>query len=443
MPAVRRTAAAPGVPDGRSGERPADDRLVDRFGRVATDLRVTLTDRCNLRCTYCMPAEGLDWLPDERAAHRRRARPARSASRVEQPRRRRDPVHRRRAAAAPRPGRDRRGRDELRSPRPRIVAHHQRPRPRPARRALADAGLDRINVSLDTLDRERFAQLTHRDRLPDVLAGLRAAADAGLTPVKINTVLLRGVNDDEAVPLLGSPSSTATSCGSSSRCRSTPSMRGSARDDHRRRRSSSALSAGSTLTPGPGRARGGAGGDAGWSDGGRGDRPGRRDRVGDPAVLRRLRPHPAHRRRPGAQLPVRPRGDRPARPAARRRRTTRSPTRWRDGDVGASAPVTASTTRLPAAGSSDVRDRRLSDAWSPCATSPGLARPPASTEERSRCPRRDRRRRSPAYRRRHGDRARAGAHRELVPRRRGPRRPRPPRRRSPALVDVLPPFAGG
>jgi GTP 3',8-cyclase len=68
-------------------------------------------------------------------------------------------------------------------------------------RALADAGLRRVNVSIDTLDRERFARITHRDRLPDVLAGLRAAADAGLTPVKLNTVLLRGVNNDEAVPL--------------------------------------------------------------------------------------------------------------------------------------------------------------------------------------------------------------------------------------------------
>ena len=59
-----------------------------------------------------------------------------------------------------------------------------------------------MNVSIDSLDRARFARITHRDRLPDVLAGIRAAADAGLTPVKLNTVLLRGVNDDEAVPLL-------------------------------------------------------------------------------------------------------------------------------------------------------------------------------------------------------------------------------------------------
>ncbi len=68
--------------------------------------------------------------------------------------------------------------------------------------ALADAGLDRLNVSLDTLDRDRFKQLTHRDRLPDVLAGLKAAKEAGLTPVKVNTVLLKGINEDDAVPLL-------------------------------------------------------------------------------------------------------------------------------------------------------------------------------------------------------------------------------------------------
>jgi cyclic pyranopterin phosphate synthase len=67
---------------------------------------------------------------------------------------------------------------------------------------LARAGLDRVNVSLDSLDPQRFARITHRDRLHDVLAGLRAAVTAGLAPVKINTVLLRGINDDEAVPLL-------------------------------------------------------------------------------------------------------------------------------------------------------------------------------------------------------------------------------------------------
>jgi GTP 3',8-cyclase len=203
MPAVRRAAAAPGVPDGRSGERPADDRLVDRFGRVATDLRVSLTDRCNLRCTYCMPAEGLDWLPDERILTD-------------------DELVRLITIAVQRLGveeiRFTGGEPLLRRGLEKILAATNELRtasgapPHTAlttnalglarrARALADAGLRRVNVSIDTLDRERFARITHRDRLPDVLAGLRAAADAGLTPVKLNTVLLRGVNDDEAVPL--------------------------------------------------------------------------------------------------------------------------------------------------------------------------------------------------------------------------------------------------
>jgi cyclic pyranopterin phosphate synthase len=69
-------------------------------------------------------------------------------------------------------------------------------------RKLADAGLDRINVSIDTLDRTRFAALTRRDRLPDVLAGVAAAADAGLAPIKVNSVLVRGSNLDEAPELL-------------------------------------------------------------------------------------------------------------------------------------------------------------------------------------------------------------------------------------------------
>jgi cyclic pyranopterin phosphate synthase len=68
--------------------------------------------------------------------------------------------------------------------------------------ALAAAGLDRINCSLDTVDRDRFKQLTHRDRLDDVIAGLAAAQSAGLTPVKVNAVLLRGINEADAVGLL-------------------------------------------------------------------------------------------------------------------------------------------------------------------------------------------------------------------------------------------------
>jgi len=179
---------------------PGTGGLVDRHGRVATDLRVSLTDRCNLRCTYCMPEEGLAWLPKvEQLTDDEVARLVRIG--VEQ--------------LGIREVRFTGGEPLLRPGLPGIVAAATALRPRPevslttnaiglARMApaLAAAGLDRINVSLDTLDRERFRQLTHRDRLPDVLAGLAAAQDAGLTPVKVNTVLMRGINDVDAVPLL-------------------------------------------------------------------------------------------------------------------------------------------------------------------------------------------------------------------------------------------------
>ncbi|MBA2388897.1 MAG: GTP 3',8-cyclase MoaA [Geodermatophilaceae bacterium] len=175
-------------------------RLVDTFGRVATDLRVSLTDRCNLRCSYCMPAEGLDWLPkpevltDEEVIRLMRVA-------VEQ--------------LGVREVRFTGGEPLLRPGIVGIVAATTALRPRPevslttngiglARiaGALAEAGLDRVNVSLDTIDPERFRTITRRDRLSDVLAGMRAAADAGLTPVKVNAVLLRGINDDDAVSLL-------------------------------------------------------------------------------------------------------------------------------------------------------------------------------------------------------------------------------------------------
>jgi len=174
--------------------------LTDSYGRVATDLRVSLTDRCNLRCSYCMPPEGLDWLPapevltgDELTRLIRIGVESLGIREIRftggEPLLRRDLVEiiKETAALNPRPdislttngiGLDRRA------------------------AALRDAGLDRINVSLDTLRPEVFRKLTHRDRLPDVLAGLAAAAAAGLTPVKVNAVLMRDLNEDEAPELL-------------------------------------------------------------------------------------------------------------------------------------------------------------------------------------------------------------------------------------------------
>ncbi|HZN76116.1 MAG TPA: GTP 3',8-cyclase MoaA [Micromonosporaceae bacterium] len=174
--------------------------LLDRYGRVATDLRVSLTDRCNLRCVYCMPVEGLPWLPTAEVLTD-------------------DEVIRLLRIAVERLGvtevRFTGGEPLLRPGLVDIVAAAAQLAPRPKlslttnaigldKRAcdLRDAGLDRVNVSLDTLDPERFFTLAHRRRLPDTLDGLHAAAAAGLVPVKINTVLMRGINDDEAVPLL-------------------------------------------------------------------------------------------------------------------------------------------------------------------------------------------------------------------------------------------------
>src|SRR5215470_20114181 len=174
--------------------------LADSYGRVATDLRVSLTDRCNLRCAYCMPPEGLEWLPkpevltgDEVTRLVRIGVELLGIREVRftggEPLLRRDLVSiiARTAALAPRP--------EISLTTNGIgLARLAAP--------LRDAGLDRINVSLDTLLPEVFRKLSLRDRLPDVLDGLAAAAAAGLTPVKVNTVLMRGTNDDEAVPLL-------------------------------------------------------------------------------------------------------------------------------------------------------------------------------------------------------------------------------------------------
>ncbi|MFD0441159.1 GTP 3',8-cyclase MoaA [Streptomyces chartreusis] len=180
--------------------RPDTPELVDQFGRVATDLRISLTDRCNLRCTYCMPAEGLDWMPgDERLSDRELIRLITVAV----------------TRLGVRELRFTGGEPLLRRGLEDILAACAALLPRPdislttngiglERRAagLAEAGLDRLNVSLDTLRRERFQEITRRDRLADVLAGLTAAKAAGLAPLKINSVLMRGVNADEAVDLL-------------------------------------------------------------------------------------------------------------------------------------------------------------------------------------------------------------------------------------------------
>jgi cyclic pyranopterin phosphate synthase len=174
--------------------------LTDAYGRTATDLRVSLTDKCNHRCTYCMPPEGLEWLPgaelltdDELVRLIRVAVRDLGVTEV----------------------RFTGGEPLLRRGLPGILAQVAGLRPRAelslttngiglARLAgpLRDAGLDRVNVSLDTLSPPTFIRLARRDRHADVLAGLAAAAAAGLAPVKVNAVLMRGINDHEAPALL-------------------------------------------------------------------------------------------------------------------------------------------------------------------------------------------------------------------------------------------------
>jgi cyclic pyranopterin phosphate synthase len=184
--------------------------LVDPYGRTVRDLRIAVTDRCNFRCTYCMPAEGMQWLPrEEILSFEELVRVARICV-------------------------ERFGVDGIRltGGEPTVRAHlpvlveklsHLRvakgvDSPYAGRkpdlsittngatfRLLADelrqAGLDRVNVSLDTLDRDRFVQMTRRDELHRVLDGIAAAQEAGFSPVKVNTVVQRGINDDELVAL--------------------------------------------------------------------------------------------------------------------------------------------------------------------------------------------------------------------------------------------------
>jgi cyclic pyranopterin phosphate synthase len=174
--------------------------LVDRYGRTATDLRVSLTDRCNLRCTYCMPAEGLDWLPGEDVlTDDEVVRLIRIGVTMLGVREVRftggEPLIRRGLVDIVR-------RTTALQPRPEVSLTTNALGLERTAQALAAAGLDRVNVSLDTIRRDDFLRITRRDRLHDVVAGLEAAAVAGLGPVKVNAVLMRGINDDQAPELL-------------------------------------------------------------------------------------------------------------------------------------------------------------------------------------------------------------------------------------------------
>jgi cyclic pyranopterin phosphate synthase len=183
-------------------EHPVGVRLLtDSFGRVVRDLRISVTDRCNFRCVYCMPAEGLKWLPRaEILTYEEIERIARlfvEGLGVEsirltggEPTVRADlPTLVSLLSALRTP--DGRPIDLALTTNGAKLARMARP--------LKDAGLRRINVSLDSLKRQRFAEITRRDALREVLDGIQASVATGLDPVKVNVVVVRGWNDDEIV----------------------------------------------------------------------------------------------------------------------------------------------------------------------------------------------------------------------------------------------------
>lgn len=178
------------------GEQARAD-LVDPFGRVIRDLRISVTDRCNFRCTYCMPAEGMEWLPRSEVLTF-------------------EEIHRVSRIFVERFGvegiRLTGGEPTVRAHLPMLISQlsglgvdlamtTNGATLRNSAEELRSAGLRRINISLDTLHADRFEQMTRRNELENVLAGIDAAVAAGFSPVKINAVIERGVNDDEIVDL--------------------------------------------------------------------------------------------------------------------------------------------------------------------------------------------------------------------------------------------------
>jgi cyclic pyranopterin phosphate synthase len=170
--------------------------LVDGFGRVATDLRISVTDKCNFRCRYCMPPEGLPWLAkDELLTFEEIVRVASVLT-----------------DCGIRSFKLTGGEPLVRRDLPELIAGLRAASPEAdislttngylladRARDLRSAGLDRVSVSCDSLLKHRFAEITLRDALDEVMRGLETAAREGLGPIKINAVVMRGINDDEGI----------------------------------------------------------------------------------------------------------------------------------------------------------------------------------------------------------------------------------------------------
>ena len=170
--------------------------LTDSFGRTVRDLRISITDRCNFRCTYCMPAEGLAWLPKSEILTFEELTRLLSLF----------------VSLGVDSIKVTGGEPTVRADLPTLVGMFRSVGPEldisittngvlldRLAGPLAAAGVDRATVSCDSLMRHRFAEMTRRDALDKVFAGLKAAEEAGLTPIKINTVVIGGTNDDELV----------------------------------------------------------------------------------------------------------------------------------------------------------------------------------------------------------------------------------------------------
>lgn len=180
---------------------PDPPRLIDRFGRIHKSLRISITDKCQLRCTYCMPAEGLPWLSNDavltvdeilrlaQIAHGAGFRDFRLTGG--------EPLIRREVldivSGLAQLGSDTDPIDLAMTTNGVLLDAFAAP--------LREAGLQRLNVSLDTLRPDRFRELTLRNRLDRVLKALRIADDVGFSPIKLNTLLIPGVNDDEILDL--------------------------------------------------------------------------------------------------------------------------------------------------------------------------------------------------------------------------------------------------
>jgi cyclic pyranopterin phosphate synthase len=297
--------------------------LVDPFGRTIRDLRISVTDRCNFRCTYCMPEEGMQWVPRSEVL---------TFEEIE--RLSRIFVERFEVDGLRLTG----GEPTVRAHLPVLVSKLAQLRvPADSSSPLAghkpdlsittngatfrlvadelrQAGLDRVNISLDTLDRDKFQRMTRRDELVRVLDGIEAAKEAGFSPVKINAVVERGVNDDEVLDL----ARFGRERGVEVRFIEFMPLDATGHWMHDKVVSQDEIVARIhevfPLEQVP--ARGcGAGRPVALR---RRRRSGRGDPHGDQAVLRRLRPCAAHGRRPVPHLPVRDQRVRPASAHARR-----------------------------------------------------------------------------------------------------------------------------